>query len=169
VQVCTSLQTDNHTSTSPLKFFTGRMPFLPPNQQRQSTEGTKFANNKDNICIICVLKFANNKDNICCQKPSQSYSTSYYNSGNTTTTTTLYPFNGLFSRITWVSWYQKGKTSLDLNEAGDDAVWGRSGISGNIIKQSAPRSVQITTPTPQHSIFYRPDALPGAQPTVSKH
>jgi len=40
VQVCTSLQTDNHTSTSPLKFFTGRMPFLPPNQQRQSTEGT---------------------------------------------------------------------------------------------------------------------------------
>jgi len=26
-----------HHST---KFFTGRMPFLPPNQQRQSTEGT---------------------------------------------------------------------------------------------------------------------------------
>jgi len=25
--------------TTPLKFFTGRMPFLPPNQQRQSTEG----------------------------------------------------------------------------------------------------------------------------------
>jgi len=24
---------------TPLKFFTGRMPFLPPNQQRQSTEG----------------------------------------------------------------------------------------------------------------------------------
>jgi len=32
MQVCTSLQTDNHASTSP--------PFLPPNQQRQSTEGT---------------------------------------------------------------------------------------------------------------------------------
>jgi len=39
MQVCTSLQTDNHTSTSSLSFFTGRMPFLPPNQQRQSTEG----------------------------------------------------------------------------------------------------------------------------------
>ena len=26
--------------TPPLKFFTDRMPFLPPNQQRQSTEGT---------------------------------------------------------------------------------------------------------------------------------
>ena len=32
-----SLQTDNHASTSPV--FAGRMPFLPPNQQRQSTEG----------------------------------------------------------------------------------------------------------------------------------
>jgi len=30
MQVCTSRQTDNHASTSPL---------LPPNQQRQSTEG----------------------------------------------------------------------------------------------------------------------------------
>jgi len=39
MQVCISLKTDNHASTSLLKFFTGRMPFLPPNQQRQSTEG----------------------------------------------------------------------------------------------------------------------------------
>jgi len=30
MQVCTSLETDNHTSTPPLKFFTGQMPFLPP-------------------------------------------------------------------------------------------------------------------------------------------
>jgi len=40
MQAFTSLQTDNHASTSLLKFFTGRMPFLPPNQQRQSTEGS---------------------------------------------------------------------------------------------------------------------------------
>jgi len=39
MQVCISLQTDNHASTPSLSFFTGRMPFLPPNQQRQSTEG----------------------------------------------------------------------------------------------------------------------------------
>jgi len=37
MQVFISLQTDNHVSTPPLSFFTGRMPFLPPNQQRQST------------------------------------------------------------------------------------------------------------------------------------
>jgi len=39
MQVSTSLQTDNHASTPLLSFFTGRMPFLPPNQQRQCTEG----------------------------------------------------------------------------------------------------------------------------------
>ena len=39
MQVCTLLQTDNHASNPPLKFFTGRMPFLLPNQQCQSTEG----------------------------------------------------------------------------------------------------------------------------------
>jgi len=36
----------------------------------------------------------------------------------------LHSFNGLFSRTTWVSWYQKGKTSLDLNEARDNGVLG---------------------------------------------
>jgi len=39
MQVCTLLQTDSHASTPPLCIFTGRMPFLPPNQQRQSAEG----------------------------------------------------------------------------------------------------------------------------------
>jgi len=40
MQVCISLQTDNHMPVPHhSSFFTGRMPFLPPNQQRQSTEG----------------------------------------------------------------------------------------------------------------------------------
>jgi len=43
-----------------------------------------------------------------------------------------------------------------------------SGISRAVCK-SAPRSRQITTPAPHHSVFYRPDALPAAQPTASKH
>ena len=37
------------------------------------------------------------------------------------------------------------------------------GISRAICK-SAPRSWQITTPVPHHSVFYRPDTLPAAQP-----
>jgi len=39
MQVCTLLHTDNHANT-PSLFFTGYMPFLPLNQQRQSTEGS---------------------------------------------------------------------------------------------------------------------------------
>ena len=86
-----------------------------------------------------------------------------------TNTTSLHQFNGLFSRTPWVSRYQKGKTSLDLNEARDDGVLRCSGISWTICKQPAPHSRQITTPTPHHSIFYRPDSLPNTQPTVSKY
>jgi len=65
----------------------------------------------------------------------------------------LHPFNGLFSRTIWVSRYQKGKVNLDLNEARGDGVSGCSGISWTICKQSEPRSRQITTPTPHHSMF----------------
>ena len=66
----------------------------------------------------------------------------------------LKPFNGLFSRTTWVSQYQNGKTGVDLNDARHDVVWGCSGISWTICTQSAPHSRQITTPTtPHHSIF----------------
>jgi len=37
--ICTSLQTDNHASTTTsLKFFTNQMLFLMPNQQCQSAE-----------------------------------------------------------------------------------------------------------------------------------
>jgi len=43
-----------------------------------------------------------------------------------------------------------------------------SGISWAICK-SAPRSRQITTPVPHHSVFYRPHALSATQPTASKH
>jgi len=51
----------------------------------------------------------------------------------------LHPSNSLLCR----------KTSLDLNEARDDAgVWDGSGICWTICKQSVPRSREITTPTP---------------------
>jgi len=53
MQVCTSLHTDNHASTPPLSFFTGRMPFLPPNQQRQSTEGMASDREKNKQKTIC--------------------------------------------------------------------------------------------------------------------
>jgi len=56
MQVCTSLQTDNHASTPPLSFFTGRMPFLQPNQQRQSTGGKLPCNSAE---ITCTTSWTN--------------------------------------------------------------------------------------------------------------
>jgi len=66
----------------------------------------------------------------------------------------LRPLNGLFSITTWVSRYQKGKTSLDLNEARDDGVLGCSGISCTICKQSAPRCRQIINHTNTSSLIF---------------
>ena len=59
MHVCTSLQTDNHTSVPLLSFFTGGMPFLLPNQQCQSTEGSIGSlnnnyNNNNNPRLLVV-------------------------------------------------------------------------------------------------------------------
>jgi len=75
------------------------------------------------------------------------------------------PFTGPLSRTTRVSRYQKGKTNLDFTEArGSEWQWHQLG------------RVQVCTSlqTDNHAstpplIFYRPDALPTAQPTASKH
>ena len=69
-----------------------------------------------------------------------------------------HPFNGPLSRTTQVSRYQKGKPIWILLK--QETVSG-SGVSWAICK-SAPRSRQITTPAPHHSVFHRPDALPVA-------
>ena len=80
--------------------------------------------------------------------------------------TYIHMFNDLFSRTTWVSRHQKGKSFWILLK---QEMMGGSGISWTTCKSFAPHSRQIITPVPHHSIFYRPDALPDAQPTVSKH
>jgi len=72
-------------------FFTGRMPFLPPNQQRQSTEVVDSAS-LDLSKSTPVLIHRNWTD----------FSPSIL-------TLHTHPFNGLFSGTTWVSLYQKGK------------------------------------------------------------
>jgi len=59
---------------------------------------------------------------------------------------------------------KEGKISLDLLE--QDIVSGSS-ITWDICK-SASRPRQIATPASCHSVFYRPDAHPATQPTVSK-
>jgi len=75
------------------------------------------------------------------------------------------PVNGLL-QDNLGSWYQKGKTSLDLNEATDGGFQDGSGISWTTCKQSAPHSRQTNTPTPHHSGFFTgrmPFLLPNQQ------
>ena len=79
----------------------------------------------------------------------------------------LHPFNGLFSSTTWVSQYQKGKTSQDLNDRGK-RWWMQWHQLDHM--QTICISLQTDNHTSTSSvIIYRPDALPDAQPTVSKH
>ena len=76
-----------------------------------------------------------------------------------------HPFNGPFPGIPRWAGNRKVKPIWILLK--QETVSG-SGISWAICK-SAPRSRQITTPAPHHSVFYRSDALPAAQPTASKN
>jgi len=79
--------------------------------------------------------------------------------------TTLHPFNGPFSGTTRVSRYQKGETNLDFTEARDSELqWHQLGHMQ--VCTSLQTDDHAST---HHSVFYRPDALPVAQPTVSKH
>jgi len=74
-------------------------------------------------------------------------------------------FNGPFPGLP--GWAGTRKVKLIWILLKQETVSG-SGISWTICK-SAPRSRQITTPAPITQVFYRPDALPAAQPTASKH
>ena len=76
-----------------------------------------------------------------------------------------HPFYGLFPGLPgWAVTIKVKPICILLKQ---ETVSG-SGISWAICK-SASRSRQIIMPAPHHSVFYRLDALPAAQPTASKH
>jgi len=79
--------------------------------------------------------------------------------------THTHPFNGPLSGTTRVSQYQKGKTNLDFTEARDDEwQWNPLGHMQVCTLLQADNHAS-TSPLS----FYRPDALPATQLTVSKH
>jgi len=69
------------------------------------------------------------------------------------------------SGITQVSRYQEGKTNLDFTEA-RDSEWQWHQLNHMQVCTSLQTDNHASTPPLG---FYRPDALPAAQPTVSKH
>ena len=76
-----------------------------------------------------------------------------------------HPFNGPFSGTTQVSQYQKGKTNLDFTEAIDNE-WQWHQLGHMQVCTLLETDNHASTPP---LCFYRPDALPVAQPTASKH
>jgi len=67
---------------------------------------------------------------------------------------------------TWVSWNQKGKTKT-IWISWSKRQWEAVGSTGPYAK-SATRPRQLCQ-HPSTQFFYRPDALPATQPTMSKH
>ena len=80
---------------------------------------------------------------------------------------TTHPFNGTVPFAWLPGWAGTRKVKPIWILLKQETVSG-TGIS-RAIRKSAPCSGQITMPAPHHSVFYRPDALPAAQPTASKH
>ena len=74
-------------------------------------------------------------------------------------------FKGPFSRTTWVSQYQKGKTNQDFTEA-RDSEWQWHQLDHMQVCTSLETDNHASTPSLS---FYRPDALSDVQLTVSKH
>jgi len=185
MQVCTSLQTDNHATTPPLSFLQAGCPSCRPtnsvkckcklnslryslsckcyllgqikketwNQLTQlSWKTITDVWNKQSFCeqlyfleiYVCINECSTEASvfrwmgsvggldiYVClmscyCIWSSQliSFQLIIFNA----TPILLCPFNGLFSRTTWVSRYRKGTTSQDLNEAKVDAVSGCTDI-----------------------------------------
>jgi len=90
------------------------------------------------------------------------YSRHFHNNTHTHTHT----FYGPLSRTTQVSQYQKGKTNLDFTAARDNEwQWHQLGH----MQVCTSLQTDNHASTPPLEFFYRPDALPAAQPTASKH
>ena len=81
------------------------------------------------------------------------------------THTHTHPFNGPMSGTTQVSRYQNGKTSLDFTET-RDSEWQWHQLGHMQVCTSLQTDNHASTPPLS---FFRPDALPAAQPTVSVH
>ena len=75
-----------------------------------------------------------------------------------------HPFNGPWSGSTQVSRYQKGKTNLDFTEA-KDSEWQWHSLGYMQVCTSLHTDNHASTPPLK--VFYRPDALPATQLTVT--
>jgi len=81
----------------------------------------------------------------------------------------LHLFNGLPSRTTWISRYEKGKISLDLNEARNGGIMGWQWHQLDHMQTICTLLQTEIHINPSSLNFYRLDAPPDVQTTVSNH
>jgi len=140
------------TSAHHHSIFTGRMLFLAPNQQCQSTEGKVIG-----IILFRQLQCYYTINTVhgqhidmptcrCANSPTQV---------NSPTGKLAYSKNR--SKLSWVSTLCAAR----------DGEWEWHQL-GQMQIYALPQTHNHTS-TPPLSFFYRPDALPAAQPTASKH
>ena len=130
-------------------FFT-KMQSVSVNERQEYIYCVANAVRRHVYCIIYIAVFG-----------SHCYD-AFSTKGNTHT----HPFNGPFSGTTQVSQYQKGKSNLDFTEARDSEwQWHQLGHMRVCISIQTDNHASTT----QRKVFCRPDALPAAQPTASKH
>jgi len=58
MQVCTSLQTDNHASTPPLSFLQARCPSCRPTNSVKARKATAVPVKQKNVCVCVMLAFS---------------------------------------------------------------------------------------------------------------
>jgi len=109
MQVCVSLQTDNHASTPPLSFLQAGCPSCRPTNSVKALKGLQ--QHKMNTKKL--------KPGLVALYTTSGLEMEWAYSHRSRKVKNTHPFNGLFSGTTWVSRYQKGKTSLDFTEARD--------------------------------------------------
>ena len=88
--------------------------------------------------------------------------TPHFHVNKLSTTILLQPFNGLFSRTTWVSRYKKGKTNLDITGA-RDSEWQWHQLSHMQVSTSLQTDNHTSTPP----LSFLQAGCPSCRPTNS--
>jgi len=128
----------------------------------------------DHMQIICILLQTDNHASISSLNFLQSGCSSWCPTNSVIvlkakqllTTTTLHPFNGFFSRTTWVIQQQNDKPFWILLEQ-EMMGWQWYQLDHMQIICTSLQTDNHASNSPLS--FYRPDALPATQPSASKH
>ena len=171
--ICTLLQTDNHASTSPLRFY--RPDALPAAQPTASKHWRHWL-----VDIIWRVWSVENVISVWRKKtPSLVIHVNF--SGKTSVQRNIIYKQCIHKQRTHANHHHHNRFTVLFpgppgwasarRELLDFMVQGKINRGRHTDHLAERRFIRTNQcpPPPSHHIFYRPDALPAAQPTVSKH